>query len=261
MNVIPVNSLFNATAPTVDNFQQIVTPLTNSGSIDRGVAPQGVNSRTPSAGGTVIAVSLSEFDSVGYRVQGLTPGSATGATVGPTQFLGEAAFTSPGAARQPAVAVPANQRVVSTLDERISSSVYEANGRIYTLHTVNPTADGVDEARLRYLVLDKDTLAILDQGDIGTTGYDSFQGSIAVNATGQVVVGYNRSGLDVLTGKLSFMAQVFNTAADGSGRQVDPHRRRNPFEGKPDRRLPHRQFLRPGSRGHPTLGRIQPGVA
>ena len=41
-------------------------------------------------------------------------------------------------------------------------------------------------------------------------------GSIAVNSQGQVVIGYNRSGFDVATGKISVMARTFNTALDGS---------------------------------------------
>ncbi|MEO5734234.1 MAG: PEP-CTERM sorting domain-containing protein [Rubrivivax sp.] len=217
LNVIPVNSLFNPGAPSLAGFQQFTTPYVSGGpgEIDRGFAQQGINSRTPRSSGTVVAASLSDFDIVGFKINGLTPNSAAGATLSAPTGLGETAYTSPGAARQPAAAVAANRRVVDAGDERISSASYEAGGRIYTLHTVDTTADGVDEARVRYLVLDSSTLAILDQGDIGTFGYDSYQGSIAVNSFGQVVVGYNRSGLDAATGKISFMARTFNTAADG----------------------------------------------
>ncbi len=217
LNVIPVNSLFNAGAPTVAGFQQFNTPFVNGGpgEIDRGFAQQGINSRTPGSSGTVLAASLSEFDTVGFKVNGLTPNSAAGATLTTPGYLGEAAYGAPGAARQPAAAVAANRRVVDAGDERISTASYEANGRIYTLHTVDTTADGLDETRLRYLVLDASTLAVLDQGDIGTPGYDSFQGSLAVNSFGQVVVGYNRSGLDAATGNISFMARTFNTDLGG----------------------------------------------
>jgi hypothetical protein len=82
--------------------------------------------------------------------------------------------------------------------------------------TVNSGADTLDEARVRYTILDSSSFAILSQGDIGQAGYDYYQGSIAVNADGQVVIGYNRSGLDPTTGKITFMARTFNTAADGS---------------------------------------------
>lgn len=217
LNVIPLNSLFNGVAPTVANFKQFVTPYTGGvGDQDRGFAIQGVNSSTAGSSGTVIAASLSNYDNVAYKVNGLTASSAVGSTTGPAVYTGMADFTSPNPARQPAVAVPGNARVVDTGDERISSSVYEANGRIYTVQTVDSTADGLDEARVRYTVYNATTFAILAQGDIGTAGYDSYMGSIAVNSQGQVVIGYNRSGFDVATGKVSVMARTFNTALDGS---------------------------------------------
>lgn len=217
LNVIPLNSLFSGTAPSVANLQQFVTPYVNgaSGNQDRGYAIQGVNSSTAGTSGTVIAVSLSTYDNVAFKVNGLTANSATGATTGAVVYTGMADFVTAGAARQPTVN-PGNARIVDTGDERIASSVYEANGRIYTVQTVDSTADGKDEARVRYTVINATTFAILAQGDIGSAGYDSYMGSIAVNSQGQVVIGYNRSGFDAVTGKISVMARTFNTALDGS---------------------------------------------
>lgn len=221
MNVIPLASLFNAVAPTTTNMKQFVTPLASG--VDRGFAQQGVNSTTPGTEGKVIAASLFEFDNIGFKVQGLTSTSATAATVTAPVYTMEAAFTTAGAGRQPAAAIPANRRVVATLDERISSSVYEANGLIYAVHTVNDTADGRDEARIRYVVMDANTFEIVDQGNIGEAGYDYYQGSIAVNSKGQVVIGYNRSGLQTADadgdgfsdGNITLMARVFKTVTGG----------------------------------------------
>ncbi len=216
LNVIPIDSVFSAGAPTVAGMKQIVTPFTNSASDqDNGFALQGVNSSSAGSTGTVVAASLFAFDNVAFKVNGLTTTSAAGATKGTTEYLGMDAFTSPGAAHQPAATVAANRRVVDAGDERISSSVYEVNGRIYTVNTVNSTADGRDETRVRVTVFDANTFAIIDQRDIGETGYDYFQGSIAVNDEGDVVIGYNRSGLDAATGKISFMARTFETAPTG----------------------------------------------
>jgi hypothetical protein len=174
-----------------------------------------VNSSTASSSGTVLAASLFSYDNLAFNVSGLTASSALGASLTAPTFLGMDAFTSPSPARQPSVAIPANRRVIDSLDERISSSVYQANGRIYMVNTVDTTADGLDEARVRYTVIDANTFAILDQGDIGGAGYDYYQGSIAVNEDGDVVIGYNRSGLDPATGKISFFARTFMTGADG----------------------------------------------
>lgn len=214
MNVIPINSLFGAGGPSVTNMQQIVTDFPGNPT-DRGFAPQGVNSSSASSTGRVFAASLYEYDSISYNITGLNANSATGGNASAPGYLGMAAFTSPGAARQPSVNLAANRRVVDAGDERISSSVYEVGGRIYMVNTVNSGLDALDETRVRYTVIDANTNAIIDQGDIGTAGHDYYQGSIAVNSSGQVVVGFNRSGLDPADGKIAFMAHTFNTDANG----------------------------------------------
>ena len=150
LNVIPLNSLFSAAAPTVANFKQFVTPYVSGsgGNQDRGFAIQGVNSSTAGSSGTVVAASLFNYDNVAYKVNGLTANSAAGASTGAVVFTGMAAFGTAGPARQP-TANPGNARVVDAGDERTASSVYEANGRIYSVQTVDSTADGLDEARVR----------------------------------------------------------------------------------------------------------------
>lgn len=222
LNVIPLDSLFNAVSPTTTNMKQFTTPFPGTGQ-DRGFAQQGVNSSTVGSTGKVLASSLFEFDNLGFKVEGLTSSSAAGGTLTAPVYTLESGFTSPSAGRQPAAAIPANRRVIATLDERISSSVYEANGLIYAVHTVDDTADGVSEARVRYIVMDADTFAIVDEGNIGEAGYDYYQGSIAVNSKGQVVIGYNRSGLQqadgdgdgLSDGNITLMARTFKTDANG----------------------------------------------
>lgn len=221
LNVIPLNSLFGAGAPSVANMKQFVTDYPGTG-IDNGFAIQGVNSRSAGSTGRIAAASLYNLDNVAYKINGLDPNSAAGATATASQYLNMQAFNSPYGlgGRQPSVAIPANQRVIDTLDERISSSVYEVDGRIYMLNTVEDD----DFARVRYTVVDADTFAILDQGNIGEGEYDYYQGSIAVNSFGQVVIGYNRSGNQTtdlngdgyMDGNISFMGRSFETAADGS---------------------------------------------
>ncbi len=222
MNVIPIASLFGGGAPSVTNMKQFTTPYPGVFE-DRGFAQQGVNSRSASSSGTVMAASLFNFDNLGFKVNGLSSTDATGSTLGAASYLGMSGFTNAGAGRQPAAANPANRRVVATLDERISSSVYESQGKIFMVNTVNPDADGLDEARVRYTVIDATTMAILSEGDIGQAGYDYYQGSIAVNAAGQVVIGYNRSGNQTADrdndglsdGNITIMAQTFWAGATG----------------------------------------------
>lgn len=205
LDVIPLASLFGAGAPTTTGLQKFETPYPGTFE-DRGFAIQGVNSNSNSTTGTVVAASLFSFDNMSYDITNAGSGAAS---LTPIQYLGVEAFDSPTPAHQPAVANPANQAVIDSLDERISSSAWEVDGRIYFLHTVNE--EGGTNNVVRYYVIDAVTKAILDQGNISEAGYDFFQGSMAVNEFGQVVIAYNRSGLNPADGSISFRARTFYT--------------------------------------------------
>ena len=219
LNVIPLSSLVSAGAPTTAGLVQFVTPL--SSGADRGFAIQGVNSDAVSTTGKVEAVSLYTNDLVRYNITNAgTPGAAQTAIVA----VGTPNYAGNGAARQPnAVAdvdtnltdtITSNDRVVDTLDDRVGSSVYEVNGRIYSVHTVTPVGGAFTV--VRYDVIDSNTNALLFEGDIGDATHDYYQGSLAVNKFGQVVIGYNRSGRSTVDGVITFAAQGFNTLANGA---------------------------------------------
>ena len=76
---------------------------------------------------------------------------------------------------------------------------------------------GHDFTMVRFYVLDANTNAVLDMGEIGGDAFDYYQGSLAVNAAGQLVIAYNRSGaFDQGTdGVISLMARRFSTDANG----------------------------------------------
>lgn len=220
--VIPLDSLFGAT-PSVANGVIYNTPYVSGGSsnADRGFAIQGVNSKAAGSTGKIVANSLFDPDHLAYTVNGLTSSSALGSSLSGNTFLGVTPLANAGPARQPSAAISANRRVIDALDQRISSSAFEVGGRIYMVNTAqctcfDPSSGSGDYARVRYTVIDSSTFAVLSQGEWGYGNYDFFQGSLAVNDAGKVVLGYNRSGLDPATGKVTFMAQVFNTAGDGS---------------------------------------------
>nr|WP_243445915.1 PEPxxWA-CTERM sorting domain-containing protein [Polymorphobacter arshaanensis] len=228
LNVIPIDSLFNNSTPTVTNMKQFTTayPATT---IDKGFAQQGVNSSSAGSTGHVVAASLFWEDNVAFDVNGLTSSDATGATVpaGDATYLNMDPFVFAGNARQPnPLPAPIGSiyaRTVTTGDERISSSAYEVGGRIYMVNTVNSDGDGLDYAQVRYTIIDANTKAIIDQGNIGDATHDYWEGAIAVNALGQVVITYNRSGSEttdangdgLADGNISVMAQVFKTSAAG----------------------------------------------
>ena len=215
LSVIPLASLFNAVSPTTTGLVKFETPYDSSSSsndFSRGFAIQGVNSNEVTTTGNILAVSLATNELTRYDILG----AGTAGALRTAGFNVGGDYTSNSAGRQPAVGSPGNGRVVDTLDDRVSSSVWEVGGRIYSVHTV--TEIGTDYTVVRYNVIDSITGAVLDEGDIGGGGFDYYQGSLAVNEFGQVVVAYNRSGSVAGIGKISFMARVFTT--DGTGKLV-----------------------------------------
>ncbi len=219
LNVIPLSSIVNATAPTTTGLKQFVTPYNSvTGGADGGFAIQGVNSDSGSSTGHVLAVSLFYADTIRYDIT--NAGTAAAAKVN-AQYIGINGYDGNGAARQPNqvpdanpnASFTSNDRVIDTLDDRFGSSVFESNGRIYAVHTVTPT--GTDYTVVRYDVIDAATNQILDEGDIGDGKHDFWEGSISVNSYGQVVIAYNRSGSDPTDGNVSFLARVFSTGASG----------------------------------------------
>lgn len=205
--VIPKSDLFGG-APTTANMTTFVNPY--PAVLDRGFSIQGaVNWGTNlSNTGKILALNVDTFKDVHfYKVNGV---DAAGATQTASTNVGLAAYDFTAPARQ-----PDGTRVVDTLDERLSSNVYEANGKLYAVHTVTPS--GTDFTAVRWMVLDANTGAIIEEGDIGGGGFDYYQGSIAVNEYGEAVIGYNRSGgaEKGIEGRISFMAQVFGTDLGG----------------------------------------------
>lgn len=192
---IPKADLFGG-APTVANMSSFTTA---SNGADRGFAIQGVTNWTAETGTShnVLTVSRDQFDLLAYRVNGV---QAAGATQSAVVDLNRPGYTFNGRGRQPDTlpGQPNNisNRLVDTLDDRLSGMPVQVDGKIIGIHTVTPT--GVASANafteLRWYVLDATTFATLSQGTIGGGNFDYYQGSLAVNAAGDVVVGYNRSG-------------------------------------------------------------------
>ena len=221
LNVIARSDLLGAGAPTTTSLKQFVTPYTYTGfpvDPDRGFAIQGVNSNGPLTG-NVIAASLFFNDSIRYKVN--NPGTL-GATEGPVTFLGLADYAGNGGGRQ-----PDGTRNIDPLDERIGASAWEHNGKIYTVYTA--TDFGSTHTGVRWFVTDALTNAVIQQGEISDPNFDFYEGSLAVNAAGQVVIGYNRSGLQTTDlngdgradGNVSFMARVYSSDAAGRLFQTD----------------------------------------
>jgi hypothetical protein len=222
---IPRASLFGG-APSVANMTTFTTPLASA---DRGFSVQGATNWTGASttSANVFSASRDQFDVLTYRLNGV---NAAGATQTAVIDLNRPGYTFNGRGRQPdtlpGAANNTSNRLVDTLDDRVSGSVYEANGRIYGIHTVTPTAGAFTE--LRYYVLDAATLSTISQGTIGGGNFDYYQGSLAVNSFGDVVIGYNRSGNQTADtdgdgradGRITFLARVMKDGGTGVLSQV-----------------------------------------
>ena len=213
LNVLNRDDIFKVGGPDVTSIKHFTTPFT-ANSTDRGFAIQAANRDGGGADVTVVAASLTASDNVTYKI---TNAGAANAAQTMSVLTGSSAFTSPSDGRQPVVG--ANARVVAAGDERVHSNAWEFNGRVYFSTTVK--AAGSDHNVVRITVLDKATNTILSETDIGggpSNSFDYYYGALAINSSGQVVVGYNRSG-DITTGvagRISIFARSFDSNANGT---------------------------------------------
>ncbi len=93
--------------------------------------------------------------------------------------------------------------MISTIDDRINSSVYQVGNALFAVHNTSVGAN----AALAWTKIDETTNLVLEQGVLSDPNFDYFNGSIAANGKGDVVVGFTRSGLGA-GGNLSAYAAV-----------------------------------------------------
>ena len=214
LNVIPIGSIFGKTGPTVAGNVQFRTPYTGGAADDysRGFAIQGVNSKENAGGtGNIIAASIDDYGLTRYDVLNAGTNAAVRTATASTTI--GTTYTANTPADQPSVAIPANRSIIDSFGDQISSSAFEVNGRIYSVHTVTNIGDS--RTSVRWTVLDSATNAVLSEGNINDPTHDYYQGSLAVNALGQVVISYNRSGLNPADGRITLGARTFQTNMAG----------------------------------------------
>lgn len=218
LNVLNRADVFDASGPILSSLTKFETrrPFLTLADADRGFAIQGVNSNDMGSSATVVAASAFLNDKLTYDINNAGFAGATQTAQIYLSDVGGQVYDAPQAARQP-VSGP-NARILDALDDRISANAWEANGRIYFVSTVTPT--GTDNNVVRITVMDKATKTVLSETDINDPSgkFDFYQGSLAVNDQGQLVVGFNRSG-DVSTGqdgRVSIFARAYRTFANGT---------------------------------------------
>ena len=211
--VIPKTSLFGGAVPTTAGMTTFTTPLAgpdNGFAIQPAVNWQGNPTNTVS----VIADSRDFNAQVFYKVNGVNAAGAT--QTASTQIVGSG-YTGAGLGRQ-----PDGSRIVDTLSPRITANAVQSNGKIFSTATVAADAGIGDFAAVRWTVVDAATGLQLSAGKIQQTGFDFYEGAIAVNEFGEAVIGYNRSGTatsdgngdGLADGNISFMARAYDVSGN-----------------------------------------------
>jgi hypothetical protein len=194
-----------ASTPTLANM----TRFDDLSSASVGFTLQGAND----IGGTSGAI-LGVDNTLGLidltRVSGA---GGPGATLSATTKIAGLVDGQPNSARQ-----PDGTRTVNTGDNRLSGSVVQVGNRIYIANDIDdgPTPSATTHDIVHWIVLDAMTDAVLQQGTIGDPNFDFFYPSIAVNADGDVVLAFDRSGGPATgaDGDISAFA-VVGTTTDG----------------------------------------------
>ena len=185
---IPKLSLLSATPTTsgLSTFTQSNAAI--------GFTPQAVTNDGLGYSGTkIVAISATNLNEI--QITPLSNTAGPGATLGATVTTHIAFDSAPTLARQ-----PDGSRVLDGLDDRFSGTIYQVGNLIYAANAVNNGAaggGGGDTNAVHWLVIDATTNTVIQEGLIADGSRDLWQPSIAANAAGDVVIGFNKSGGDL----------------------------------------------------------------
>ena len=203
LSSIPKSSLLGGMPATTG----IATFTQNSTAPAMGFTPQAVtNYGTGYTGSSIVSISATAFNEV--NITRINNTGSAGATLGATKITDIAFDGNPTLNRQ-----PNGSRVVDGLDDRFSGTIYQVGNKIYAANAINVNNAGGTGTepgfnKVHWLVLDATTGAVVQEGLIGDATHDYWQPSIAANANGDVVIGFNKSGLDL---NISSVAAVGHT--------------------------------------------------
>lgn len=200
---IPKASLLTL-VPTVTGLSTFVQ---NTASPTLGTTPQVVtNDGTGYTGAKIIANNANNFNEI--QLTNINNTAGPGATLGASVTVTTAFDGATTNVRQ-----PDGSRVIDGLDNRFSGTVYQVGNLIYAANAINNgntgNVNGPGSNSIHWLVLDATTNAVLQEGLITDGTRDLWQPSIAANAFGDVVIGYNKAGTDL---NISSFAAVGHTS-------------------------------------------------
>jgi hypothetical protein len=206
---IPKASLLQA-KPTVAGRKAV--EQANPGGNRLGYTLQGVTNFSPdqtaASKGSILAVDYHSFTDNSIDITALinlTPvngAGAAGATLGTTTHLPVLPISTPGLARQ-----PDGTAQVDGDDERLASMVYQVGDLIFATHGVSVDSAGNTAATwagttdaVRVEVIRKSTAQVVTEATYFNPNFDYTFPSLAVNAQGDMVIGFTRSAFTLGSG-------------------------------------------------------------
>jgi hypothetical protein len=190
-----------AVVPTLDNMTRF--DAVNQNPYIIGATPSPVINF--GAAGDHAAVLATAFPPNRLRRVDLMNTAAAGATLSETiTNISVSQYAIP-----PAAAQPDGTREISVIDQRIKANVYQVGDVLYAVHDVKVN----DNVAIKWYKISESTNQLIQEGTLSDPDYDYFQASIAANADGDVVIGFNRSGFGP-DGQLSIFA-VHGTTTGG----------------------------------------------
>jgi hypothetical protein len=103
----------------------------------------------------------------------------------------------------PKAAQPDGTRLIGLIDHRFKGNVYQVGDEIFAAHDV--IVDG--NSAISWYRISESTSQVIEEGILSDPDFDYFQATIAANATGDIVIAFNRSGFGP-DGNISIMAVV-----------------------------------------------------
>jgi PEP-CTERM motif-containing protein len=163
-----------------------------------GMTIQPVVNYGPSTGhAPLVGTSAANVDTVLFRTD-LTGTAAANAALSAGSTINVLEYSQP-----PMAAQPDGTRSIKTADDRISGTVQQVGNLIYAVHQV----DVAGNVAIHWTIINETTSQVVQEGILSNPAFDYSYPSIAANASGDIVIGFTRSGLGA-DGNLSAMAIV-----------------------------------------------------
>lgn len=183
-----VNSARNLSAST---YGATIQPAVNFGPSPSGREPM-------LAGGLGGAGQFKRTDVIGLSTTGTTPSLTSPVSIN----------TSLGMADPPPAQQFGTTNTIKTNDSRISANVVRSNTSLWAVQDTSRNIAGRDRAVVNYFQIDQATNRILRSGVISDPNLDLYYPSIAVNARGDVVIGFSGSGANEYPGSYAVVGKI-----------------------------------------------------